>query len=85
MLASPCVRAEPAVAAEPQDEQQPIEIVHGEDRTVYEYRQNGVLRIIKVVPRKGHPYYLVPAEGHPAFEGLELERNLYPQWVIIEW
>ena len=62
-----------------------IEIVVGEDRTIYEYRQNGVLRIIKVVPKKGRPYYMVPRDGNPNFTGLEHRKKLYPQWVILEW
>jgi|TARA_Y100000310_G_C20527428_1_gene736764 hypothetical protein len=62
-----------------------IEIVHGEDRTIFEYRQNGVLRIIKIVPKKGRPYYLIPVDGKPHFEGLEHADKLYPQWILIEW
>ena len=66
-------------------EEQPVEIIQGEDRTIYEYRQNGVLRIIKVVPKEGRPYYLVPANGEANFDGLERVKHLYPQWVIVEW
>ncbi|MBT4161041.1 MAG: DUF2782 domain-containing protein [Gammaproteobacteria bacterium] len=66
------------------DEDQ-IEIIEGENRTIYEYRQNGVLTMIKIVPEKGRPYYLVPADGAPHFESLDHKRKLYPQWVIVEW
>ena len=62
-----------------------IEIIEGEDRTIYEYRQNGVLTMIKIVPNKGRPYYMVPADGSPHYEGLDHKRRLYPQWVIVEW
>ena len=62
-----------------------IEIVVGEDRVIYEYRQNGVLTMIKVVPRKGRSYYMVPADGAPHYENLDHKRKLYPQWVIMEW
>ncbi len=62
-----------------------IEIIEGKDRTIYEYRSNGVLLLIKVVPKKGRPYYLAPADGSPHYEGLETHKNLYPQWVIVEW
>ena len=62
-----------------------IEIIEGEDRIIYEYRQNGVLTMIKIVPEKGRPYYLVPADGSPNFEGLDHKKKLYPQWVIVEW
>ncbi|MDA0788488.1 MAG: DUF2782 domain-containing protein [Proteobacteria bacterium] len=62
-----------------------IEIIEGKDRTVYEYRRNGILMLIKVVPKKGRPYYLAPADGSPHYEGLEGHRHLYPKWVIVEW
>ena len=66
------------------DEDQ-IEIIEGEDRIIYEYRQNGILTMIKIVPENGRPYYMVPADGSPNFEGLDHKKKLYPQWVIVEW
>jgi hypothetical protein len=62
-----------------------VEIVIGEDRTVYEYRSNGMLTMIKVVPKSGRPYYMVPADGSPHFTDLDHSKNLYPQWVLFEW
>ena len=62
-----------------------IEIIEGDDRVIYEYRQNGVLMMIKVVPKKGRPYYMVPANGNAHYEGLDHKRKLYPQWVVLEW
>lgn len=62
-----------------------IEIVEGEDKTIYEYRQNGRLMMVKIIPKWGKPYYMVPADGSPHYSDLELRENLYPQWVIIEW
>lgn len=62
-----------------------IEIVEGENRTIYEYRQNGVLTMIKVVPENGRAYYMVPADGSAHYESLDHKKNLYPQWVIVEW
>ena len=75
-------------AASPEDEygEDQVEIVEGEDRTIYEYRQNGILTMIKIVPKNGgRPYYMVPADGAPHFESLDHKRKLYPQWVIMEW
>ena len=66
------------------DEDQ-IEIIEGEDRIIYEFRQNGILTMIKIVPKKGRSYYLVPADGAPIYEGLDHKRKLYPQWVVVEW
>ena len=66
-------------------EEDQIQIIEGEDRIIYEYRQNGVLMMIKVVPKRGRPYYMVPAESGSHYEGLDHKRKLYPQWVILEW
>lgn len=62
-----------------------VEIVAGENRTVYEYRVNGRLLLIKVVPKLGATYYMVPADGQPHFESLDHKKKLYPQWVLIEF
>ncbi len=62
-----------------------IEIVEGEERTVYEYRNNGVLMMIKIVPKVGRPYYMVPADGSAHYQSLDHKKKLYPQWVILEW
>jgi len=62
-----------------------IEIVEGGDRTIYEYRTNGVLMMIKVVPKHGPAYYMAPADGTPHYESLEHVKNLYPHWVILKF
>ncbi len=62
-----------------------IQIVVGEDRTIFEYRTNGVLMMIKIVPKVGRPYYMVPADGSAHYESLDHKKKLYPRWVILEW
>ena len=62
-----------------------VEIVAGENRTVYEYRVNGRLLMIKVVPKVGATYYMVPADGQPHYDSLDEKKKLYPQWVLIEF
>jgi hypothetical protein len=62
-----------------------VQIVAGEGRTVYEYRVNGRLLAIKIVPKIGAPYYMVPADGGAHFESLDHKKKLYPQWVLIEF
>jgi len=62
-----------------------IEIIEGEERTIYEYRNNGVLMMIKIVPKVGRPYYMVPADGSAHYQSLDHKKKLYPQWVIVEW
>lgn len=62
-----------------------VTIIAGEERMVYEYRQNGQLRMIKVVPSVGRPYYLVPRDPTQGFGDLEQARTLVPEWVIWEF
>ena len=52
---------------------------------IYEYRQNGILTMIKIVTKNGLPYYMVPLDGDQHTEGLDHQKKLYPQWVIKEW
>lgn len=79
-------RAEQTYIAPPDEEgADDIQIIAGEDRTIFEYRTNGVLMMIKIVPKVGRPYYMVPADGSPHFESLDHSKKLYPRWVILEW
>ncbi len=83
MMLNPSLASELLPPAEYDEDQ--IEIIAGEDRIIYEYRQSGVLMMIKIVPKRGRPYYMVPADGAPHYEGLDHKRKLYPQWVVVEW
>ena len=75
-----------AVATEDQVVRGPdVTIIAQEDRTVFEYRQGGELRMIKVVPKWGKPYYLVPGDRTKNFGDLERAETLLPSWVIIEF
>jgi len=48
-----------------------------------EYRLNGRLYMIKVVPKKGKPYYLIDKEGSGQFRRSDFESNIaVPMWVI---
>lgn len=62
-----------------------VTIVVGEDRTVYEYRQAGELRMIKIVPKHGKPYYLVPRDATHGYGDLDQADMLLPSWTIIEF
>jgi hypothetical protein len=62
-----------------------VTIVLGEERTVYEYRQAGELRMIKIVPKHGRPYYLVPRDDTRGFGNLDEADMLIPRWTIIEF
>ncbi len=62
-----------------------ITITEGEQRTVYEYRQNGQLRMVRIVPRFGRPYFLVPADATRGQGDLEQRGQLVPSWRIVEF
>lgn len=87
LLAAPAaLLATDALGAEPDDILGPdVTIVEEEDRTIMEYRQNGYLRMIRVVPKIGKPYYLVPRDPTTGIEDLERADTLLPSWVIVEF
>jgi len=62
-----------------------VVIISGKDRVVYEFRQGGELRMVRVVPTWGKPYYLVPRDSTKGFGNLERADMLLPQWVIAEF
>ncbi len=83
---TPVVPSISAFGAELEDIQGPdVTIVEEEDRTVTEYRQNGYLRMIRVVPKIGKPYYLVPRDPTTGIQDLERADTLLPSWVIVEF
>jgi len=61
-----------------------IVIRHEDEKTFYEYRVNGVLKEIKVVPKVGPTYYLVPSDGS-AWIKEDRSQLLVPKWVLFEW
>lgn len=62
-----------------------ITISHDGDATYYEYSINGAVTEIKVVPKVGKPYYLVPADGSDEFIRSDKSQLLIPKWVIFRW
>ncbi len=66
-----------------QDEPE-IEIRYGEDKTFYEYRVNGEIVEIKVVPKSGQVYYLVVTDSGD-FERSATSRIRFPSWKLMEW
>jgi len=73
-------------AAESDDIRGPdVTIIEDEERTILEYRQGGVLRMVRIVPTWGVPYYLVPRDQTAGEEDLERADALLPNWVIVEF
>ena len=62
-----------------------VTLIAGEERDVYEFRQNGQLRMIKVVPAIGKPYYLTPRDATRGFGDLEQADMLLAEWVLWEF
>jgi hypothetical protein len=62
-----------------------IVIIAEEERTIFEFRQGGELRMVRVVPQIGKPYYLVPRDQTKGFGNLERADMLVPSWVIVEF
>lgn len=62
-----------------------IVIIAEEERTIFEFRQGGELRMVRIVPRVGKPYYLVPRDQTKGFGNLERADMLLPSWVIVEF
>lgn len=78
--------ADPVVVPEYQPDMTEPEVVirGGEDQVVYEYRVNGEIVEIKVVPSVGPAYYLVPADSG-GWERTRESRTRIPSWVIFRW
>ncbi|WP_240476423.1 DUF2782 domain-containing protein [Marinobacterium rhizophilum] len=83
LLLVPPAQAETLPEFEPDAPQ--ITIRHKDESAFYEYRVNGVLKEVKVVPKIGKPYYLVPVEGSGEFSRFEESSLLIPKWVIFSW
>ncbi len=62
-----------------------VVLVESEKRSIQEYRQNGRLTTIKVIPEKGKPYYMVPEDPTKHFGDLERAERLVPQWRLKEF
>ncbi|MDX1573489.1 MAG: DUF2782 domain-containing protein [Methylophaga sp.] len=64
-----------------------INIIQEDDRTIEEYRVNGQLYMIKVIPIAGPPYYLMDTDGDGSLETTrsELESPAVPNWILLEW
>ncbi len=55
------------------------------ERTVEEYRVNGFLYAVKVIPKNGKPYFLVRADGDSNFIRADRPDMLIPAWEIFSW
>ena len=74
-----------------QEEIEPeVVIIQREDKTIEEYRVNGRLYMIKIIPKNAPPYFLLDNDGDGAMEtrlGVsDLEPDIMiPRWVLFRW
>ncbi len=79
----PKVQAQPPV--EDEVPEVAIRVSENGDR-VEEYRQNGVIYMVKVTPERGPPYYLMDTDGNGRLNRDERDPRIQPvHWVIYEW
>lgn len=72
-----------SVADEPMET---VTIRNDGDNTYYEFRVNGEISEIKVVPKKGPEYYLVPSDKEDGdFVRKDNPNIRVPSWVIFRW
>lgn len=66
-----------------------VKIIKRDDAVIHEYRINGQLYMVKVVPRIGPPYYLYDRDGNGSLESRRLLRlepaPIVPNWRIHSW
>jgi len=76
----------PYSAGDPELEPQ-VTIIQRETETVEEVRVGGQLRYVKVTPRIGLPYFLVPSgNGQTFIRRDSLETGLStPMWLLFSW
>jgi hypothetical protein len=77
-----------AAAGLPQEEAgDEVVIREGERGAIEEYRIHGQLYMVKIIPHKGYPYYLIDTDGDGSFETRrnELDNPETVQWEILRW
>ncbi len=65
-----------------------VSIIKRDDSVVHEYRMNGQLYMIKVIPSIGYPYYLFDSNGDGTLNARRdnLDPGLVvPSWMIYRW
>ena len=65
-----------------------VSIIKRDDSVVHEYRMNGLLYMIKVIPSVGWPYYLFDSNGDGTLDARRdnLDPGLVvPSWMIYRW
>lgn len=65
-----------------------VTIIKDEKKTVYEYRINGQLYMVKVEPKVGKPYYFLDSDGDGQLDVHETGKPsnaAVNQWILFRW
>lgn len=64
-----------------------VKIIKQEEGTIYEYRVNGQLYMVKVQPVNGPAYYMVDRDGDGEFDARSNDPTSIsvPQWILMRW
>ena len=82
---------EPPILPDPVESGEALEpeitIIRRDDATITEYRVNGNLYKVKIVPVVGPAYYLIDRDGDGQMEGRSsiYDDIIVPQWVLFRW
>ncbi len=79
----------PPTGMSDEDQMEPeVTITKRDDAVVHEYRMNGQLYMIKIIPSHGYPYYLMDADGDGLLESRYNQIDpalLVPRWMLFRW
>jgi hypothetical protein len=65
-----------------------VSITKRDDAVIHEYRMNGQLYMVKVIPVRGFPYYLIDSDGDGSLDSRHREMDpglVVPSWMIYRW
>lgn len=65
-----------------------ITIIREDNKTIQEYRRNGTLYMVKIIPKIGAPYYLIDinGDGNMDVRRSDLDKDMHVnQWKILHW
>lgn len=64
-----------------------VTIIRKDDAVIEEYRVNGALYMVKVIPNTGPAYYLIDNDGDGRMDtrSSDMEDVIVPQWVLLTW
>ncbi len=91
---------EPSFSAAPEPPELPMPVQSGEElepditiirkgkKTIQEFRKNGQLYMVKIIPAIGPAYYLIDTDGDGTLDvkGNDLDKGTQiNQWKLLEW